>query len=341
MTLTNRKWILKQRPTASLGADDLELVDAPAPTPGEGEILIRNIYLSLDPTNRIWMSDREQYLPPVGLGDVMRGGTLGVVIESRSERFSPGDLAVPPDGGWQLYTTADASQTRRIKREPGVPLTAYLSVLGVTGLTAYIGVMDICQPKAGETFVVTAGAGAVGSVAGQIAAIQGARVVGIAGGPAKTAWLTGELGFRGAVDYKGEDVGATLDRLCPNGVDSAFENVGGPIMEAVYERLNTGGRVAVCGLISNYNDEGPIPGPKDFGRMLMKRLTVSGFIVIDHFHRARDAWSDIGGWIAEGRLKWKDHVVDGLENAPDALGLLFTGANDGKLVVRISAEPEA
>lgn len=341
MTLINRKWILKQRPTASLATDDLQLVEAPAPSPIDGEILIRNIYLSLDPTNRIWMSDREQYLPPVGLGDVMRGTTLGVVVESRSDRFAPGDLVLPPDGGWQLYTIADASQTRRVKREPGVPLTAYLSVLGVTGLTAYVGVMDICRPKAGETFVVTAGAGAVGSVAGQIAAIQGARVVGIAGGPAKTAWLTGELGFDGAVDYKGEDVGAALDRLCPDGIDSAFENVGGPIMDAVYERLNTGGRVAVCGLISNYNDEGPIPGPKDFGRMLMKRLTVSGFIVIDHFHRARDAWADIGRWIAEGRLQWKDHVVDGLENAPDALGLLFTGANDGKLVIRISDEPEA
>lgn len=341
MTLINRKWVLIRRPTASLAADDLQLAQAPAPSPRDGELLIRNIYLSLDPTNRIWMSDREQYLPPVGLGDVMRGTTLGVVVESRSDRFAPGDLVLPPDGGWQLYTTADASRTRRVNRLPGVPLTAYLSVLGVTGLTAYVGVMDICKPRPGETFVVTAGAGAVGSVAGQIAAIQGARVVGIAGGPAKTAWLTGDLGFDGAVDYKKEDVDAALDRLCPDGVDSAFENVGGPIMDAVYERLNTGGRMAVCGLISNYNDEGPIPGPKDFGRMLMQRLTVSGFIVIDHFHRARDAWADIGGWIAEGRLQWKDHVVDGLENAPEALGLLFTGAHDGKLVIRVSDEPEA
>lgn len=339
MATINRRWTLRQRPTASVRSDDLELIDAEVPALGEGEILVRNILLSLDPTNRMWMSDREQYMPPVGIGDVMRGSTLGVVEYSRSERFAPGDLVIPAGAGWELYTVADARLSGRVRPIAGVPLTAHMSVLGATGLTAYFGLLDVGRPQAGETLVVSAAAGAVGSVAGQIGKINGCRVIGIAGGPEKCRWLVDELGFDAAIDYRAEDVGAALDRLCPDGIDINFENVGGEIMNAVFSRLRRNGRMALCGMISRYNDEGPMPGPTDFGRILMQRLTVRGFIVIDYLPRAREALTDLGGWVAEGRIKWKDHVVDGIENTVDAMQMLFDGRNNGKLLVRLSPEP--
>ena len=338
MSRTNSQWVLKHRPEAAVGSDQLELMQAPLPELGEGQLLIRNLYLSLDPTHRLWMSDREQYLPPVGRGDVMRGGTMGIVEESRSSRFAVGDIVMPAMGGWQLYTVADGATTGRVRRQDGVPLTAYMSVLGSTGLTAYFGLLDLGQPKEGETVVVTAAAGAVGSIVGQIAKIKGCRVVGIAGGPDKCRWLVDELGFDGAIDYKSEDVGHALDRLCPDGVDVSFENVGGPIMNAVFSRLNKDGRMALCGMISGYYDEGPMAGPTDFGRVLMNRLTIRGFIVIDFLPRAREALTALGEWVAQGKIKWKDHVVDGLDNAPDALQRLFSGDHDGKLLVQISPE---
>lgn len=339
MSYINRQWVLSNRPESTVAAGDLALHEAPVRDLADGEILVRNIYLSLDPTNRLWMSDREQYLPPVQIGDVMRGGTIGVVEESRSQRFAPGDIVMPGDAGWELYTVTHERTTSRVRKASGVPLTAYLSVLGPTGLTAYFGLLDICDPKEGETLVVSAAAGAVGSVVGQIAKIKGSRVVGIAGGEAKRRWLTQDLGFDGAIDYKNEDVGAALDRLCPEGVDMNFENVGGPIMDAVFSRMRLHGRMAVCGMISGYNKEGPLTGPTDFGRVLMKRLTIRGFIVIDYYPRAREAMTDLSQWVADGRIRWKDHVVAGLENAPSALDRLFTGNHDGKLMVAISPEP--
>ena len=340
MTQSNRKWVLKHRPTKSVGADELELVESPIPEPGEGEVLIRNILLSLDPTNRIWMSDREQYMPPVGIGDVMRGGTLGVVEKSLSDRFAEGDLVIPAEGGWQTHTVAPAAMCSRVQRIPGVPLSAHMSVLGATGLTAYFGLTDICQPKAGETLVISAAAGAVGSIVGQIAKQRGCRVIGIAGGPEKCRWLVDELGFDAAIDYRNEDVGAALDRLAPDGIDMNFENVGGKIMDAVFSRLRKFGRMALCGMISQYNDEGPMAGPSDFGHILMQRLTVRGFIVIDYLPRAREALAELGPWVADGSIKWNDHVVDGIENALDALQLLFSGGNEGKLLLRLSPDPE-
>lgn len=337
MIRNNRQWVLKRRPDTTVRSEDLDLVEAPVAPLGEGQILVRNLYLSMDPTNRLWMSDREQYLPPVGIGDVMRGVTIGSVEESRSDRFAPGDFVTPAEGGWQLYTVADAATTGRIRLQDGVPLTAYLSVLGPTGLTAYFGLLEICQPRPGETLVVSAAAGAVGSIVGQIAKLRGCRVIGIAGGPEKCRWIVDELGFDGAIDYKSADVGAALDRLCPDGIDMNFENVGGPIMDAVFSRLNTNGRMALCGLISGYNDEGPFAGPADFGRILMKRLTIRGFIVMDYLPRAREGLTDLGRWIADGKIKWKDHVVEGLEEAPGALQRLFRGDHDGKLSVQVSA----
>jgi NADPH-dependent curcumin reductase CurA len=338
MNLTNQQWVLRHRPDGEIKPGDLEYLASPVRDLNDGEILIRNVYLSLDPTNRIWMSDQDQYMPPVEIGSPMRGGTVGVVEASMSNRYKPGDVVA---GGmnWESYTIVHEQLARPAGAPAGLPLSATMSVLGATGLTAYFGMTDIGQPKVGETVVVSAAAGAVGSVAGQIAKIAGARVIGIAGGAKKCAWLTDDLGFDGAIDYKNEDVGAALDRLCPNGVDVNFENVGGAIMQAVVERMNTFGRMPLCGLISGYNREGPEPGPKDFGRVLMRRLTIKGFIIIDYFPRAVEGFAALGGWVAEGKIKWKDHIVDGLENALDALGRLFTGDHDGKLLVRISPEP--
>jgi NADPH-dependent curcumin reductase len=335
----NRQWVLRNRPTGDIGAGDLELRESALRPLADGEVLCRNIYLSLDPTNRIWMSDRDQYLPPVEIGQVMRGGTIGVVVESRSDRIKVGDIIKPMLGGWEDYTIAAAQMMRPQKVLPGLPLTAQMSVLGSTGITAYFGMLDIGRPQPGETVVVSAAAGAVGSIAAQIAKIKGARVIGIAGGKAKCDWLVNGLHLDGAIDYKSDDVGAALDRLCPNGIDVDFENVGGKIMSEVIGRMNNFGRVALCGMISTYNHEGPIPGPEDFGRVLMRRLLIKGFIVIDYFPRANEALEDLAAWVRDGKLQWKDHVVDGLENAAEAVKLLFSGGHDGKLLVRVSAEP--
>jgi NADPH-dependent curcumin reductase CurA len=336
---TIRRWVLARRPAGEIKPGDLELVEEPAPDLADGEVLVRNVYLSLDPTNRIWMSDREQYMPPVEIGATMRGGGIGIVERSRSDRFSQGQVVNPGLAGWASHTVAREGALSPMPQIPGVPLTAFMSVLGATGITAWCGMMLIGEPKAGETVVVSAAAGAVGSIAAQLAKLAGARVIGVAGGRAKCDWLTGECGLDGAIDYKSEDVGAALDRLCPGGVDVNFENVGGAIMQAVYERMNNFGRMPVCGLISTYNNDGPVAGPSDFSRILMRRLLVKGFIVIDYLPRFGDAIAALTPLVASGQLKWKTHLVDGLEAAPEAVKLLFSGAHDGKLLVRVSPEP--
>ena len=338
MTLS-KQWILKRRPVGDVGPGDLVYVEAELPPLGDGEVLVRTVYLSLDPTNRIWMSDQDQYLPPVEIGEVMRGGGIGVVEQSRSPAAKAGDIVNLGLGGWATHLQGPAGAFPVVQRIPGVPLTAFMSVLGGTGLTAWFGMRDIGKPQAGETVVVSAAAGAVGSIAGQIAKQAGARVIGIAGGKTKCAWLVDELGFDGAIDYKNEDVGSALDRLCPDGIDVDFENVGGAIMQEVIARMNTFGRVVLCGLISTYNTDGPVQGPKDFARVLMRRLTIKGFIVIDYLPRAGEAMAELAPWVMQGKIKWKAHVEDGLENAPAALQRLFTGDHDGKLLVRVSPEP--
>lgn len=336
---SNAQWILRRRPVGNIQPGDLELIERPTPALRDGQVLIRTVYLSLDPTNRIWMSDQDQYLPPVEIGDVMRGGGIGVVEESRSERWAPGAIVNTGLGGWERYTVADAAAISAVPTIPGMPLTAFMSVLGGTGLTAYFGLTDIGKPKPGETLVVSAAAGAVGSVVGQIGKLMGCRVIGIAGGPEKCRWLVDDLGFDGAVDYKTEDVGVALDRLCPDGIDIDFENVGGEVMDAVVSRMNLFSRMALCGMISTYNLEGPVPGPADFARVLMRRILIKGFIVIDYLPRAAEAFARLAPWVASGEIKWKAHVVDGLENAADAVQRLFTGDHDGKLLIKVSAEP--
>ena len=334
----NRRWVLRKRPEADISGDNLELVTEPVPKPAEGEVRVRNLFLSLDPTHRLWMSDREQYLPPVQVGDVMRGGTLGVVVESHSDAFQAGDIVKPAVGGWESYSVMAAKMARPVKPDPELPLSTYMSVLGATGITAYFGLLDIGRPQPGETVVVTAAAGAVGSIVGQIAKLKGCRVVGIAGGPEKCRWLTESLGFDAAIDYRNDDLNQALDQHCPQGVDVLFENVGGHIMDAVFSRLNLNGRMVLCGLISSYNDERPLPGPTDFGRILMKRLTVKGFIIIDYIPRFQEALNELQQWVANGDLQWKEHIIDGIDNALDGLSLLFSGGNDGKLMVRLSDE---
>jgi NADPH-dependent curcumin reductase CurA len=334
----NRQWILKTRPVGDLKDGDLDLVETAVPDLGDGEVLIRTVYLSLDPTNRTWMNDSEGYLPPVQLGSVMRGLSLGVVEQSKSDRFSVGDVVTTAAGGWADYAAVPDAAVGKVHRFPGLPLTANMSVLGMTGMTAYFGVTDVLQPQPGETLVISAAAGAVGSIAGQIARQKGARVIGIAGGPAKCAWLTDELGFDAAIDYKNERVGEALDRLAPDGVEMNFENVGGDIMNSVWNRMKVHGRIAVCGMISAYNATSA-PRPPNLARIITHRLRIQGFLVLDYQSRAREMVAEMGPWLADGRVKWKVHVDEGLEGAVQSLNRLFTGAHDGKLLVRVSEEP--
>lgn len=335
MPHANRQWVLRRRPEGEIRTGDLELVSSALPALGEGEFLARTVYLSLDPTNRIWMSDMEQYMPPVQLGEVMRGGTLSVVEESRNPEYNPGDV-VMGIAGWQEYAVLSAAQ--KLPKSP-FPLTAHMSVFGMTGATAYFGLLDIGQPKAGETVVVSAAAGAVGSIVGQIAKIKGCRVVGIAGSDEKCRHLVKDFGFDACINYKKENVLEALKRECPNGIDVDFENVGGEIFDAILQCINLKARVALCGLISGYNAKALPPGPSHFANVLMKRARIEGFIIIDYFPRLGEFAADMAKWYAEGGIKYDVHVVKGIENALSALDLLFTGGNTGKLLVQVSEEP--
>src|SRR5215469_5503647 len=330
----NRQWILKKRPVGDIKPGDLELVETPLPEPGNGQMLVRTLYLSLDPTNRIWMSDMEQYMPPVQLGDVMRGGTLGVVERSNNPDFQPGDI-VNGIAGWQEYSVADGGQKLP---KTGIPLPAYMSVLGATGATAYFGLLDIGKPKDGETVVVSAAAGAVGSIVGQIAKLKGCRVVGFASTDEKCRHVVKDLGFDACINYRRESIRESLKRACPNGIDVDFENAGGDILDAVMEQINMKARIALCGLISSYNAKEQPRGPS-LANILMKRGHIEGFIVLDYFARLGEFYAEMSQWVAEGKIKHDVHVVNGIENALSALNLLFTGGNTGKLLVKVSDEP--
>ena len=335
MAELNRQWILKKRPIGDIKPGDLELVESPVPRPGKGQVLARTVYLSLDPTNRIWMSDMEQYMPPVEIGEVMRGGTLSVVAESNHPDFKEGDI-ISGVGGWQEYSVE--TPMHKLAKGP-VPLSAYMSVLGMTGATAYFGLLDLGLPKPGETVVVSAAAGAVGSIVGQIAKLKGCRVVGIAGSDEKCRHVVEDFGFDACINYKKEDVDAALKRECPNGIDIDFENVGGEILDAVLANINLKARIVVCGLISTYNADTPVPGPYNFANILMKRARVEGFIIIDYWPRLGEFFAHMSKWITGGKIKHDVTIVKGLENAPEALGMLFTGGNTGKLLLQVSEEP--
>lgn len=337
MTDINRRLLLKTRPEGRVKNSDFDLVEEAVPTIGEGEALVRTTYLSLDPTNRVWMTDQPGYLPPVQIGEVMRSGGLGRIVESNSPKYEVGQL-VNGFTGWQDYVVAsDSLPFTPLPEGLPVPDSAFLGALGMTGLTAYFGITDVADVKEGETVVISAAAGAVGSVAGQIAKIRGARVVGIAGGPEKCAWIVDELGFDAAVDYKADDWRDQLKAATPGGIDVNFENVGGEIMEAVFARLKIGARVALCGLISDYNNPDDPVGLRNFGAIITKRATVRGFLILDYFAQIKDATTQLGQWLAEGKLQSRETVVEGLENTPESLNLLFDGGNTGKLVVKIAA----
>ena len=337
MPRANRRFLLRERPAERIVPETFELVEEEVPEIGEGEALVKTEWISLDPTNRGWIREEPTYLPPVGVGEVMRAIGLGRVIESKHPGYPEGRL-VRGLTGWQEFAVAsDAAPLLAVEEVNGASTSWYLGVLGMTGLTAWFGINEIADPQEEETVVVSAAAGAVGSVAGQLAKARGARVVGIAGGPEKTALVTERLGFDAAVDYKAPDWRDQLAEATPDGIDVDFENVGGPIMEAVFARLNLRARVALCGLISGYNDADPPPGPRSFGNLLRNRVLLRGFIVLDHLDRGPEAVSEIGGLLAEGRLHPLETVVEGFDRLPTAINMLFDGQNTGKLVVKVGA----
>ena len=334
MSNTNRQLRLHSRPKGLLAPGDLQLVEAALPELKDGQALARVKYLSIDPTMRIWMADIPQYMPPVAIGEVMRSFGFAEIIESRHPDYKKGDR-VTGLTGLQDYVILDDSAKRSFQKIPKIPFvsdTVFLGVLGINGVTAFFG-MEIAQAKKGETLVVSAAAGATGSIAGQIGKIQGCRVVGIAGSDEKCAWLTKDLGFDAAINYKQPDWKEKLVAATPNGIDIDFENVGGEIMHTVLDRMNLHGRVVVCGLISGYTKEDP--GLASFATVLVKRLRVQGFIVLDYAPRFMEAATQLGQWKMFGKLKDRETIVEGLEKAPDAINMLFTGANIGKLIVKI------
>jgi NADPH-dependent curcumin reductase CurA len=329
----NHQWRLAARPEGLIKESDFTWTESAVPELQDGQFLVRNLYLSLDPTMRGWAS-RDTYLPAVPIGDVMRGGTIGVIEESRNANFKVGDH-VSGLLGWQEYAITDGKGVNALPNLPGIPLTAHFGLFGHIGMTAYFGLLDIGQPKPGETLVVSAAAGAVGSLVGQIGKIKGCRVVGIAGADDKCKWLVDELGFDAAINYKTENVAAALKKHCPNGIDIDFENVGGEIMDAVLAQINFRARIALCGLISSYNATEPVPGPYNFANILVQRARVEGFIVMDYAPRAMECMTEMGKWLMEGKIKYRIDEVDGLKHAPLALNKLFEGTNIGKLVVKI------
>ena len=333
---TNRQWVLAKRPHGMVNAENFSYQEQPIPEIGEGQLLVRNLYLSFDPTQRGWMEDRESYLPPVGIGEVMRAGSVGQVQESRHPDYKAGDL-VQTMGGWQDFAVAEPGSLMGATKIPdGVPPTLPLSVLGVTGLTAYWGLLDLGKPEPGQTVLVSGAAGATGSVAGQIARIKGCRVVGIAGGPQKCAWLKEEARFDDVIDYKAENVNQRIKETCPNKVDVFFDNVGGDILEAALNHIAMRARIVLCGGISGYNATEPVPGPTNLMNIVINRARMEGFIVIDYMNRSHEAVPELLGWIQAGELKFQEDMQEGFENIPATLTRLFTGANLGKQLLKIA-----
>ncbi len=330
---TNHQWRLAARPEGLIKETDFTWSEEPLPDLQDGQLLVRNLYLSLDPTMRMWAT-RDTYLPAVKIGEVMRGSTIGVVEESRNPKFKAGDH-VSGLLGWQEYAVTDGKGINVLPNLPGVQLTAHFGLFGHIGMTAYFGLLDIGKPQPGETLVVSAAACAVGSLVGQIGKIKGCRVVGIAGADDKCKWIVDELGFDAAINYKTENVYEALKKHCPNGIDIDFENVGGEIMDAVLAQINLRARIVLCGLISGYNATEPVPGPYNFANILVQRARIEGFIVLDYAPRAMECMTELGQWLKEGKIKYRIDEVDGLKGAPMALNKLFEGTNIGKLVVKI------
>jgi NADPH-dependent curcumin reductase CurA len=331
-----RSVVLRRRPHGAPERSDFEITEDPIPTPGAGEVVTRTIWLSIDPYMRGRLRDQQTYAKAVEIGEVMTGETVGEVIASADPAFAIGTIAVGARG-WQTYILSNASQLTKVDRH-GPPISTYLGVLGMPGTTAYTGVTDILRPKAGETVVISAASGAVGSVAGQLAKRAGARVVGVAGGAEKCLHVQDTLLFDDCVDHRALDLRAELAAACPHGIDGYFENVGGAVQAAVFDLLNPYARVAMCGMVSQYNQDPFPPGP-NLGFVVGKKVLIQGFIVSDKPERFAEWRKLAASWVQDGSLKYREDEVDGLENAPDALGGILGGRNFGKLLVRVGPDP--
>lgn len=336
MNAINSQFKLAARPQGSVKASDFNHVTEQLRDLQAGEVLIKNLYISLDPAMRGWMNEsKNSYMPPVAIGEVMRALAVGQVVESNNPKFAVGEH-VSGILGMQEYAYSDGNGISKVDPKLA-PLPLYLSTLGMPGMTAYFGLLEVGQPKEGDTVVISGAAGAVGTIVGQIAKIKGARVVGIAGGADKVRYLTEELGFDAAIDYKSEDVSAALKQHCPKGIDVYFDNVGGDILDAALAQLAFGARVVICGAISQYNNTTPIKGPSNYLNLMVKRATMKGVMVSDFYPRAMEAAMVMGGWIMSGKLKSREDIVEGLANFPDAFQKLFTGENNGKLILKVAA----
>jgi NADPH-dependent curcumin reductase CurA len=340
-TRTNRQVLLNAHPVGFPVDTDFKMVETPAPEPGDGELLIRTIYQSLDPYMRGRMNPGLSYTAGVSLGEVMGAGTVGQVVASRHDRFAEGDFVLSSNG-WQEYAVSDGRGVRKLD-PAAAPISTAVGVLGMPGMTAYAGLLEVGELKDGDNVVVSAASGAVGAVVGQIAKIKGHRVVGVAGVQKKCDYVTGELGFDACVSHRSDTLADDLQVACPDGIDLYFENVGGKVFEAVLPLLNDFARMPVCGRIANYNmtslPEGPNEVPRLMGLVLVKRLRIRGFIVYDHVHLRDDFLRDVGGWIGSGQLKYREDIVEGIENAVGAFQGLLRGENFGKLLVRVSDDP--
>jgi len=335
----NRQFILKSRPAALPTPEEVPMVESPVPVAGPGEIVIRNHYISLDPAIRGWMSDEPNYIEPIPEGSPVWATGIGRVVDSQSPDFEVGDIALGMNA-WEDYTLCAAEAASKI--DPmGMPLTTFLSILGATGLTSYFGLLDVGKPQPGEVLLVSGAAGAVGSVVGQIGKLKGCRVIGIAGGADKCQWLLDECGFDDVIDYKScGDLTQAIAEKCPDGVDIYWENVGGEMLDAVLMNLAERARIVFCGWIATYNDAEKRAGPKNLWQLLAKSARMEGFVVKSYVPQFPEGIAAMAQWLQEGKLVYKEHVVDGLENALDAFHMLFDGRNTGKLIVKIAADDE-
>lgn len=334
MTL-NRRIVLAQRPDGLVTDEDFRLeAGALGPVPG-GRVRVKNLYLSLDPAIRGWMNPGDSYIEPIALGAAIRSGSLGEVVESNHPSFRAGDNVIGLTA-WEDYSDVHAKAIHKMPVDIPVPLTNFLSVLGGNGLTAYFGLLEVGRPKAGQTVLVSAAAGGVGSTVGQLARIQGSRAVGMCGSADKCAWLTGELGFDAAIDYKAGNLRDAIGAACPDGVDVYFDSVGGAMLDAALAHINVGARVVLCGAMSQMNEPHLPPGPKNYIRLLTKRARMEGFVTLDYAARWGEGTQKLAEWLLAGDLLHREHVVEGLENAPSAFRMLFDGTNIGKLMVRVA-----
>lgn len=334
--MKNKQWLLAKRPFGAPTTDTWEFAETEVPELKDGELLVKVLYVSLDPAMRGWLNDAKSYIEPVQIGAVMRAGTVGKVVASKNPKFAEGDYVCGYEGV-QEYGVTDGKMLHKVDPKLA-PLSYYLGVLGMPGMTGYFGLLNTGEPKAGETVVVSGAAGAVGGLVGQIARIKGCRVVGIAGGAEKCQFLIDELGFDAAIDYKSQNVKKALREACPKGVDVFFDNVGGDILDDVLTQINMKARIVICGAISQYNNTTPVKGPSNYLSLLVNRAKMEGIVVFDNVAEYPKAMKDIAGWIHSGEMKVKDHVVEGIETFPDTLMMLFKGENFGKLVLKVGDE---